>query len=59
MTFGLVFAVVLPILTGTNPALTVTAVIMLYMFIQIGFFMALRTVTPIDPLWYHPAETSL
>ena len=59
MTFGLVFAVVLPILTGTNPALTVTTVIILYMFIQIGFFLALRTVTPNDPLWYHPTDTSV
>ncbi len=59
MTFGLVFAIVLPILTGTDPTITVTAVIMLYMFIQVGFFVALRTVTPNDPLWYHPSETSL
>ena len=59
MTFGLVFAVVLPILTGTDPSVTVTAVIALYMFVQIGFFLALRTVTPNDPLWYHPTDTSV
>jgi flagellar protein FlaJ len=57
MTFGLVFAIVLPILTGTNPTITVSAVIVLYVFIQVGFFVALRTTTPSDPLWYHPEET--
>ncbi len=59
MTFGLVFAVVLPILTGTDPTITVSGVIMLYMLIQVGFFIALRTTTPNDPLWYHPSDTSL
>jgi flagellar protein FlaJ len=59
MTFGLVFAIVLPILTGTDPLLTVSGVIALYMFIQVGFFVALRTVTPNDPLWYHPSDTSV
>jgi flagellar protein FlaJ len=59
MTFGLVFAVVLPILTGTNPTYTVTAVIVLYMFVQVGFFVALRAVTPNDPVWYHPENASV
>ena len=59
MTFGLVFAIVLPILTGTNPSITVGAVIMLYVFVQIGFFVALRTATPSDPLWYHHSGTAI
>src|SRR6056297_1029042 len=56
MTFALVFAVVLPVLTGTNPTMTVSAVIVMYIFIQSGFFLALRTMAPHDPRWYHPPE---
>ncbi|WP_302081708.1 archaellar assembly protein FlaJ [Salinibaculum rarum] len=58
MTFALVFAVVLPILTGTDPTLTVSAVIVLYIFVQTGFFLAIRSMAPYDPLWYHPPEKS-
>ncbi|GAB3318257.1 archaellar assembly protein FlaJ [Haloplanus salinarum] len=56
MTFALVFAIVLPILTGTNPTMTVGAVIVLYAFIQIGFFLVIRTMSPYDPIWYYPDE---
>ena len=56
MTFALVFAVVLPVLTGTEPTLTVSAVIVLYIFIQMGFYLAMRALSPYDPLWYHPEE---
>ena len=56
MTFALVFAIVLPILTGTNPSMTVGAVIVLYAFIQIGFYLVIRTLTPYDPIWYYPDE---
>ncbi|SDJ18514.1 flagellar protein FlaJ [Halovenus aranensis] len=56
MTFALVFAVVLPVLTGTEPTLTVSAVILLYIFVQTGFFLAMRSLSPYDPLWYHPDE---
>ncbi|MFC7132899.1 MULTISPECIES: archaellar assembly protein FlaJ [Salinibaculum] len=58
MTFALVFAVVLPVLTGTDPTLTVSAVIVLYVFVQTGFFLAIRSMAPYDPLWYHPPEKS-
>ncbi len=58
MTFALVFAVVLPVLTGTDPTLTVSAVIVLYIFIQSGFYLAIRSMAPYDPLWYHPTEKS-
>ncbi|MEF8786251.1 MAG: archaellar assembly protein FlaJ [Haloarculaceae archaeon] len=58
MTFALVFAVVLPILTGTDPTLTVSAVIVMYIFVQSGFFLAIRSMAPYDPLWYHPPEKS-
>jgi len=56
MTFALVFAVVLPVLTGTDPTLTVSAVIVMYVFVQTGFFIALRSMSPYDPLWYTPED---
>jgi flagellar protein FlaJ len=52
MTFALVFAVVLPILTGTDPTLTVAAVISMFGFVQLGFFLVIRAVVPHDPVWY-------
>jgi len=58
MTFALVFAVVLPVLTGTDPTLTVSAVIVMFIFIQSGFFLAIRSMAPYDPLWYHPDRES-
>jgi flagellar protein FlaJ len=54
MTFGLVFATVLPLLTGNNPTLIIAAVIVLFVLIQCGFFMMIRAITPNDPLWYYP-----
>jgi len=56
MTFALVFAVVLPVLTGTNPTMTVSAVIVMYIFVQSGFFLAIRSMAPYDPVWFHPEE---
>jgi len=56
MTFALVFAVVLPVLTGTNPMMTVSAVIVLYIFVQSGFYLAIRSMAPHDPVWYHPED---
>ncbi len=52
MTFALVFAIVLPILTGTDPTWTVAAVIAMFMFVQIGFFLVIRAIVPYDPIWY-------
>jgi flagellar protein FlaJ len=52
MTFALVFAVVLPILTGTNPTWTVAAVISMFVFVQVGFFLVIRAVVPHDPIWF-------
>ena len=52
MTFALVFAIVLPILTGTNPTWTVAAVIAMFVFVQIGFFLVIRAIVPHDPIWY-------
>jgi flagellar protein FlaJ len=58
MTFALVFAVVLPILSGTDPTTTVSAVIVMFMFVQVGFYLAIRSVAPYDPLWYYPEDDS-
>ena len=54
MTFALVFAIVLPILTGVNPTLTVVGVIVMFIFVQLGFFFVIRTMSPYDPVWYFP-----
>mgnify|MGYP000085472925 CR=1 FL=1 len=58
VTFALVFATVLPILSGTNPTMTVSAVVVLYSFIQIGFLYAIYTLAPSDPLWYFPEDAT-
>ena len=54
MTFGLVFAIVLPILTGVNPTITVSAVIGLFFLVQVAFFFVIRNIAPYDPVWYFP-----
>lgn len=52
MTFALVFAIVLPLLSGTNPTMTVSLVIVLFIFVQVGFFFVIQAVVPSDPIWY-------
>jgi flagellar protein FlaJ len=54
VTFALVFATVLPILTGTDPTMTVGAVVVLFAFVQTGFIVLIRNTAPYDPVWYHP-----
>ncbi|MFB6112533.1 MAG: archaellar assembly protein FlaJ [Halodesulfurarchaeum sp.] len=56
VTFALVFATVLPMLTGTDPTLTVSAVVVMYTFVQGGFLYAIYTVSPSDPIWYFPPD---
>ena len=56
VTFALVFATVLPILSGTNPTMTVSAVVVMYSFVQAGFLFAIYSIAPNDPLWYFPEE---
>jgi flagellar protein FlaJ len=58
MTFALVFSTVLPILTGNNPTMTVSAVLVMFGFIQTGFFLVIRTLAPNDPVWYEPTDVS-
>ncbi|MFP8954552.1 archaellar assembly protein FlaJ (plasmid) [Natrialbaceae archaeon A-arb3/5] len=52
MTFALVFAIVLPLLTGNDPTITASIVIVLFIFVQIGFFFLIRAIVPDDPIWY-------
>ncbi|MGM0371329.1 MAG: archaellar assembly protein FlaJ [Halobacteriota archaeon] len=54
VTFALVFGTVLPIISGTDPTITVTAVVVMYSFIQLGFLYAIYTVSPTDPVWHVP-----
>lgn len=56
MTFALVFAIVLPILIGTDPTLLIAAVILLFVFVQCGFLLAVRSMSPTDPAWFYPPE---
>ncbi|AEH38135.1 archaellar assembly protein FlaJ [Halopiger xanaduensis] len=51
-TFALVFAIVLPLLTGNNPTITVSIVIVMFTFVQIGFFFVIHAIVPDDPIWY-------
>ncbi|MFC6825909.1 archaellar assembly protein FlaJ [Halopelagius fulvigenes] len=53
MTFAIINAIVLPILTGTDATMTIAAVIVLFVFVQLGFYYVIRTMSPYDPLWYH------
>ncbi|MFC6719365.1 archaellar assembly protein FlaJ [Natrialbaceae archaeon GCM10025810] len=52
MTFALVFAIVLPLLTGNDPTVTASIVIVLFVFVQIGFAFVIRAIVPADPIWY-------
>jgi len=54
MTFALVFAIVLPILTGVDPTVTVIGVMIMFMFVQLGFFFVIRSMSPHDPVWFFP-----
>lgn len=56
MTFAVINAIVLPILTGTDATMTIGAVIVLFIFVQLGFYFVIRTMSPYDPLWYHQRE---
>jgi flagellar protein FlaJ len=52
MTFAVINAIVLPILTGTDATMTIAAVIVLFVFVQLGFYYVIKTMSPYDPLWY-------
>ncbi|WP_332897791.1 archaellar assembly protein FlaJ [Haladaptatus sp. CMSO5] len=51
-TFILVFAIVIPLLIGINPAFAVGGVAALFVVVQTGFVFTLHTVSPYDPIWF-------
>lgn len=56
MAFGLVFAIILPILTGTDPVMVVGIVVLIFGFVQAGFLYAIKVTVPFDPVWYFPDD---
>ncbi|MDF9744662.1 archaellar assembly protein FlaJ [Natrinema salsiterrestre] len=50
--FILVFAIVLPILIGTNPTLLIGGTIVMFSIVQVAFIYAIHVISPYDPLWY-------
>jgi len=50
--FILVFAIVLPIPTGTSPTLLIGGTIAMFTIVQVAFIYAVHVISPYDPLWY-------
>ncbi|ELY68251.1 archaellar assembly protein FlaJ [Natrinema versiforme] len=50
--FILVFAIVLPILIGTNPTVLIGGTIVMFSIVQVAFVYAIHVVSPYDPIWY-------
>ncbi|MCU4974291.1 archaellar assembly protein FlaJ [Halobacteria archaeon AArc-m2/3/4] len=50
--FVLVFAIVIPILTGVSPTLLIGGTIVMFTIVQVGFVYAVHVVSPYDPVWY-------
>jgi flagellar protein FlaJ len=57
VTFIIVFALLVPFLLGLPAALTVSAVIGLFVVVQVGFLVAVNSVAPSDPVWYLSGDT--
>jgi len=58
-TFGLVFALVVPFIVGIDPLTPVTAVVLLYLFLQVVFVYAMNSVAPNDPVWLYHTNIAL
>lgn len=58
-TFALVFATVIPFLMGVDPMLTLSAVIVLFVFVQGMFVYVMNNVAPSDPVWYQGSGFAL
>lgn len=50
--FILVFAIVLPILIGTNPTVLIGGTIVMFSIVQVAFVYAIHVISPYDPIWY-------
>lgn len=58
-TFALVFATLVPFITGIDPALTLSIITVLYLFVQVMFLYAMNNVAPQDPVWFYGEEQPL
>lgn len=58
-TFGLVFAILLPFLIGIDPMIALSAVLTLYLFVQVTFIYVMNNVAPQDPVWSHSDDIAL
>jgi flagellar protein FlaJ len=58
-TFALVFATLVPFITGIDPALTLSVIVVLYLFVQVMFLYVLNNVAPQDPVWFYGEEQPL
>ncbi|MCL9814644.1 archaellar assembly protein FlaJ [Natranaeroarchaeum aerophilus] len=58
-TFGLVFAILLPFLIGIDPMIALSAVLTLYLFVQITFIYVMNNVAPQDPVWSYSDDIAL
>ncbi|XGI83115.1 archaellar assembly protein FlaJ [Halorutilales archaeon Cl-col2-1] len=56
--FVIVFATIIPILTGSSPLMLLGGGVFLYAFIEVGFLYGTLVLIPNDPVWYHPEETT-
>lgn len=56
--FLIVFATIMPILTGTDPTMILFGSVVLFIFTEAGFLYGSKVKIPKDPLWYIPEGTS-
>lgn len=56
VTFGLVFTIVIPVITGHDPILLVLTVVIVFALVQLGFYFFIRSLVPYDPLWYRGSD---
>jgi flagellar protein FlaJ len=58
-TFALVFATLVPFITGIDPTMTLSVITVLYLFVQVMFLYAMNNVAPQDPVWFYGEEQPL
>jgi flagellar protein FlaJ len=58
-TFALVFATIIPFLMGVDPMLTLSSVIVMFVFVQGMFVYVMNNVAPSDPVWHQGSGFAL
>jgi flagellar protein FlaJ len=58
-TFALVFSILVPFITGIDPAMTLSVIIVLYLFVQVMFLYGMNSIAPQDPVWFYGEEQAL